>query len=178
MKKAIVILIAVFIIAWSVRIYRINQSPPETTYYDIGDKVVCGDLELNFIESHVDEPAEFEKRFGIKFDNPDGDYKMISIMIDVKNLSAKDISLDYVNEKIGYGFESPVWNSATDPYVCSTVNSFDHYSLPSGESQKFWFLTEINKGCFKKNHWKRVKNDQYIFVFSYNPQRSAVRIKV
>lgn len=178
MKKAIVIALISLIAVWSVRIYSINQSPPVTAYYDIGDKVECGGLELSFIESHIDDPDEFEKRFGIDFENECGDYKMISILIDVKNTSDKDISIDDICEKIGYGFESPVWGSAPDIIVQNKVNSFDRYMLPSGETRKIWFLTEINKKCFKVNNWKRAKNYQYLFVFTYVPQKSAVRIKV
>ena len=96
MKKAIVIALISLIAVWSVRIYSINQSPPVTAYYDIGDRVERDGLELSFIESHIDDPDEFEKRFGIDFENPDGDYKMISILIDVKNTSDKDISIDKI----------------------------------------------------------------------------------
>lgn len=177
MKKAVVILIAVFVIAWSVRILSINQSPPATTYYEIGDKVKCGNFELEFIESHVDDPAEFEERFGVKYENTEGDYKMISICIDVKNISDKDISIDDIYDKIGYGYESAVWRNGISPEACNLVNVYGRYFLSPGDSMKIWFLSEINKISFKKSIWEKVNEYQYIYIFTYIPQRSAVRIK-
>ena len=72
MKKVLLAIIVCFLVFWTGRIISINQNPPITTYYDIGDALDCGDLEVSFVESHLDSSEQFKERFGIESDDSDG----------------------------------------------------------------------------------------------------------
>ena len=164
------------IVFWIGRIVSINQNRPSVTYYNIGDTVDCGDIQLQFLESHIDNSSEFIKRFGVDYNNEEGDYKMVSICIEVTNQSNQDISWSEIFSFLEGGFESSVWASAVDADVTPKINIFDNASLVSGETQKIWFLTEINKACFKESSWKNVEDSQYLYVLSLVPQKTAVRL--
>lgn len=76
MKKIIAAITICFLIFWTGRIISINQNPPTTAYYDIGDTLDCGDLEAVFIESHLDTPEQFKERFGVESNTYDGEHMM------------------------------------------------------------------------------------------------------
>lgn len=176
MKKAIAITMICVLFFWVGRIYNINQNPPITTYYNIGDTIQCGDLELSFSESHIDELKEFNERFGNDYSTND-EIRIISICINVTNKSNNDINWDDVMDFLGCGFESSVWASAIDPNLGSMVNRFSKRSLASGKTQKIWFLSQINKICFKDTSWNKLNSFQFSYVLSLSPSKIAVRVK-
>lgn len=179
MKKAILAIALCVLVFWAGRIYSINRKPQEVTYYSIGDTIDCGDLELCFCESHLDNPDEFEKRFGIEsFSNADGEYRMISICIDVTNKSDNEIGWNEVFDFIECGFESPVWGSAIDPMVGALVNVFYSDTLKPGTTQSIWFLTEVNKSSFRASSWEKIEKYQYVYVLSLVPHKNVVRLEV
>lgn len=179
MKKLMTAIVLCVLVFWTGRIYSINRKPQMVTYYSIGDIIDCGDLELSFVESHLDNPEEFEKRFAIDgFSNIDGDFKMISICIDVTNKSDNDIGWEEVFEFIECGFESPVWASSIDPMVGAQVNVFQSETLKQGATQSIWFLTEVNKSNFRAKSWDTVDDYQYVYVLTLVPQKIAVRLVV
>lgn len=65
MKKILSAFIICFLIFWAGRIISINQNPPIIAYYDIGDTLDCGDLEVSF---HKD--ISFPESIGILIENP------------------------------------------------------------------------------------------------------------
>lgn len=179
MKKLMTAIVLCVLVFWTGRIYSINRKPQMVTYYIIGDIIDCGDLELSFVESHLDNPEEFEKRFAIDgFSNIDGDFKMISICIDVTNKSDNDIGWEEVFEFIECGFESPVWASSIDPMVGAQVNVFQSETLKQGATQSIWFLTEVNKSNFRAKSWDTVDDYQYVYVLTLFPHKIAVRLVV
>ncbi len=178
LKKAIAIIILCFLVFWTARIFSINRNPPSVTYYNMGDTVDCGDLELHFAESHLDSKEEFMARFGLDSAPNEGEYKMLSVCIEVTNRSDSDIGWSEVFGFMECGFESPVWCSVIDPNVMSQVNLVQGESLAPGDSQKIWYLTEVNKVCFKESSWEHVNEYQYNYVLSIDPQKTAVRLEV
>ena len=106
MKKILSAFIICFLIFWAGRIISINQNPPITAYYDIGDTLDCGDLEVSFIESHLDSPEQFKERFDVESDNSDGEHKVISICISATNKSDKEADLDEIFDFLECGFAS------------------------------------------------------------------------
>lgn len=178
MRKIAIVLVLSFAAFWIYRICSINQSKPDVTYYNIGDTVDCGDLELHFAESHLDSPDEFAERFGVDFENIDGDYRMISLCIEVTNKSVEEIGWEDIFDFLECGFESSVWASAVDPFIMSQVNRFNGNYLYPQKKQKIWFLTEVNNVCFRDESWAKINDFQYNYVLSLVPKKTAVRLIV
>ena len=175
-EKGISAVLACLMFFWIGRIVSINRIAPSTLYYDIGDSMDCGEVELLFLESHIDNPNEFTDRFGVNYVNDEAEYRMISICIEVFNKSDKDIAWNEIFSFLEGGFESPTWASTIDPSATSMINILNNNSLASGNSQRIWLLTEINKSCFKDSTWQRIEKTQYIYVLSLVPQKTAVRL--
>ena len=178
MKKIIITVIICFCVFWVGRIYSINQNPPISTYYNIGDTIDCGDLSLQFIESHLDDPYEFKNRFGFEYSDGTGEFKIISFCINATNRSNMDIGWDALFNFLECGFESPVWVSSIDPIPGAHVNVLHNECLKPGKSQKIWFMTKVNKNCFSNSAWEHVNEYQYSYVLSLTPQKTAVRLEV
>ena len=176
MKRIIVVIVACFLLFWTVRIISINQNPPVTTYYDIGDSIDFGDMEVNFVESHLEDPEQFKERFGFEADDSDGECKIISFCISVTNKSDKGADLSDVIERFACGFEGPRWYNAINPEVSHRINRRDEEILSSGETRKIWYVTEIPMKCFRKSTWKHIDEYQYDFVVAFFPQKIAVRL--
>ena len=171
-------LIICVIVFWCGRIYSINQIRPVKTYYDIGDTLDCGDLELYFAESYLDDPYDFNNRFGIDYTPLEDEYKMISICIEVTNISDDDIGWSEILGFLEYGFESPVWSSSIDPIAGSSINRFSREYLVPGESQRIWFSTEVQKACFTNSSWRNIDDYQYSYVLTLVPNKIAVRLDI
>lgn len=178
MRKTVTILVLSIMLFWIFRIYSINQNKPEVTYYCIGDTADCGDLELYFAESHLDSPDEFAERFDVDFENIDGDYRMISLCIEVTNKSVEEIEWENIFDFLECGFESSVWASAVDPFIMSQVNRFNSNYLYPQKKQKIWFLTEVNSVCYRDESWANINDFQYNYVLSLVPKKTAVRLIV
>ncbi|MCR4670527.1 MAG: hypothetical protein K5643_04970 [Saccharofermentans sp.] len=179
MKKVMAVILLCLIVFWSGRIYSINQDPPVSKNYNIGDTVESGDLELYFAESYLEELNEFNTRFGTEFDNgADGECRILSLCIDVTNKSDRDVSWEKVMGFIECGFESPVWASSVDIRLMPMVNIFHSESLAPGHRQKIWFVTPVNKVCFKDSSWENIDDYTYMYVLSLSPQKIAVRLDV
>lgn len=178
MKRIVVAIFLCFFVFWLGRIYSINRIAPDITCYDVGESVVFGDLRLDFDESHLYTPDEFKTRFGLTPDGEYDEYRIISLCIEVTNLSDRSIEWSEVFAVLDLGFESSVWASSTDPMLLSRVNRFNHDNLPSKESQKIWFMTEVNSICFKDSSWENIDDYQYWYVISLVPQKTAVRLVV
>ena len=178
MKKIIAAITICLIVFWTARIISINLNPPITIYYNIGDTLDCGDLEVSFVESHLDNSDKFRERFNVDSDNSCGEHKVISICIDVTNRSTKKVDVDDVMSFLGYGFECPVWASAINPEVTKQVNATSGNSIAPGSSQKIWFVTEVNKLCFKDSTWKHLKEAPFTYILTLSPQKIAVRLNV
>lgn len=178
MKKIILLLVVCVIVFWCGRIFSINQISPVNTYYNIGDTIDCGDLRLYFAESYLEDPSQFNDRFGIQNTVLENDYKMISICIEVTNLSDENIGWNEIFLFLEYGFESSVWASSIDPMVGPSMNRLRGEYLAPGESQKIWFATEIQKVCFKNSTWEKVDDYQYFYVLTSTPQKIAVTLEV
>ena len=163
MKRIIVVIVACFLLFWTVRIISINQNPPVTTYYDIGDSIDFGDMEVNFVESHLEDPEQFKERFGFEADDSDGECKLFSFCISVI-------------ERFACGFEGPRWYNAINPEVSHRINRRDEEILSSGETRKIWYVTEIPRMCFRESTWKHIDEYQYDFVVAFYPQKIAVRL--
>lgn len=177
MKKSIVIFVLCVLIYWCGRIYSINQTPPINNYYNIGDSLDCGDLRLYFAESHLDEPDEFNNRFGIDYGDLE-EYKVLSFCIEVENASAGNIKWSEIFGFLECGFESSVWASSVDPMAGSEINRFNSEYLAPGETQRIWFATDVRKVCFKDSSWEKLSDYQYSYVLSLVPQKIAVRLDV
>ena len=178
MKRIISMLVICAVLFWCGRIYSINQISPIIYYYDIGDVLECGDLELYFAESYLDDPNEFNNRFGIDYVPLEDEYKMLSICIEVTNVSDDNIKWNDIFGFLEYGFESSVWASSVDPMVGPSINKFSSEYLSAGESQKIWFSTEIQKACFKDSSWDNVDDYQYLYVLTLVPHKIAVRLEI
>ena len=178
MKKVIPLIFICLTFFWASKIYSINQHKPEAIVFDIGETVDCGDLELHFDESHLDDLDEFNNRFGVEYNNNSGECKLLSVCIDVKSKSDADIEWDDVFRFLECGFESPVWGSVMNPEIDSAINTFHSDCLAPGESQKIWFVSPVNKVCFKEKSWERIDENQYYYVLSLSPKKIAVRLKV
>lgn len=177
MKKNIATILIFLFVFWIGKIYNINQTRKVVTFYDIGDTADCGDLDLYFVESHLDEQDDFNKRFGIDY-SVTGEHKMISVCIEVTNKSKGNIEWAEVIDFLECGFESQVWASAIDTTVSPMINIFNTDCLKPGMSQKIWFAAEINKACFRNESWKHIDEYQYLYVLSLTPHKTAVRLKV
>jgi hypothetical protein len=178
MKKVIVAFVVCLLFFWTARIISINRNSPITTCYNIGDTLDCGDLEVSFIESHLDDPNEFKKRFGVDSDGSCGEHKVLSICIDVTNRSTIDADMDEVRGFLECGFDSTSWASAIDPEVTKQINATNKNSIAPGSSQKIWFITEVNKVCFKDSSWKHIDELPFMYVLTLSPQKIAVRLDV
>ena len=178
MKKVIPVAIICLLVFWISRIFSINQYPPACTVYNIGDTVDCGDLELHFAGSHLDDPDVFKERFGIEYDNDIGEYKVIWICIDVTSRSDADIEWDDVFSFLECGFESQVWGSVMSPEIDMQINRLNSESLAPGATQSIWFAAPVNKVCFKDSSWEKIDAYQYYYVLSLSPVKTEVRLEV
>lgn len=178
MKKIILMLVICVVLFWCGRIHSINQISPIINYHDIGDVMECGDLKLYFAESYLDDPNEFNNRFGIDYVPLEDEYKMLSICIEVTNVSDNNIEWSNIFGFLEYGFESSVWASSVDPMVGPSINKFSSEYLSPGESQKIWFSTEIQKVCFRESSWENIDDYQYLYVLTLVPQKIVVRLEV
>lgn len=178
MKKIIVVITVCFLVFWTGRIISINQNPPTTAYYDIGDTLDCGDLEAVFIESHLDTPEQFKERFGIESNTYDGEHKVISICISATNKSDKEADLDKIFGLLECGFEAPLWANAIDPEITNQINNFGEEKLAPGETRKIWYVTEISKQCYKESTWNHINEYQFYYILTLSPQKISVRLKV
>ncbi len=178
MKKVIPLVLICLAFFWVSKIYSINLYKPEATIFDIGQTVDCGDLELHFDESHLDDPDEFSKRFGVEYDGNFGECKLLSVCIDVTSRSDADIEWDDVFNFLECGFESSVWGSVMNPDIDRQINILNGECLAPGDSQKIWFVSPVNKVCFKERSWERIDEYQYYYVLSLSPRKIAVRLKV
>ena len=178
MKRIIIAIVVCMFIFWAARIVSINRNPPITTYYNIGDTLDCGDLEIRFIESHLDDTEGFKERFGVVSDNSCGEHKVLSICINVTNRSNKDADIEDVCDFLEEGFECPVWASAINPEVTKQINAVNGKSIAPEGSMKLWFVTEVNKICFKESSWKHLDEFAFTYVLTLSPQKIAVRLNV
>lgn len=178
MKKLLSAITICFLIFWTGRILSINQNPPITTYYDIGDTLDCGDLEVSFIESHLDSPEQFKERFDVESDNSDGEHKVLSICLSATNKSDREADLDDIFDFLECGFEAPQWASAIDPEATRKINNFQDEKLASGKTRTIWYVTEIPKKLYRESSWKHIDENQFCYVLTLSPQKIAVRLKV
>lgn len=178
MKKVIVPIVVCLFVFWTARVISINRNPPITTYYNIGESIDCGDLEVSIVESHLDDPNEFKERFGVDSDDSAGEHKVLSICIKATNRSTTDAELDEVMNFLECGFECPVWASAINPIITKQINAANGKSIAAGKSQKVWFVTEVNKMCFKDLSWKHIDETPFTYVLTLSPQKIAVRLNV
>ncbi len=162
---------------WISRIISINQNNPTTIYYDIGDVVDCGDLELYFVESHLDSVDDFNRRFETNLSDTN-EYKVISLCVEVTNKSSQSVSWNKIVDFLECGFESSVWGSSLNPSLCSKINVFNSDCLLKNESHKIWFVTEVNKVCFRDDSWDRIYEYQYEYVLSLSNPKTTVRLDV
>jgi len=177
MKKVLSVILVCVVVFWAGRIYSINQSSPVTTFYNIGDAVDCGDLELYMVESHLDDLDEFNDRFKTDYSyGSDGECKYISICIDVTNTSDSDIHWDQIFGFLTKGFESQGWGSEVDINIMSKINVFNDDFLNSGSSQKIWFVTTVNKVCYKERSWVNIYDRPFFYVLSPAPHKTVVRL--
>lgn len=177
MRKLVAIILSCFVVFWIGRIYSINQNPPVTQYYNIEDTVNCGDLQLYFAESHFDNSEDINGRFDVDIEYED-DCKVISIRIDVTNMSESDISWDDVFNFIEVGFESSVWQSAPSSLINQRVNKFYSDSLKPGTTQSVWLCAEIKKPWFKESSWENIDQYDYYYVLALDPHKVAVRLEL
>lgn len=178
MKKIIAAISVFFIVFWTGRIISINQNSPITSYYDIGDTLDCGDLEVSFVESHLDSSEQFKERFGIESDNSDGEHKVLSICISATNKSDREAALDDVFDYLECGFEAPMWANAIDPEVTYKINIFGDEKLAPGKTRKIWYVTKVYKTSYKDSSWKHINEFPFTYVLTLSPQKIAVRLKV
>lgn len=178
MKKIIVVITVCFLVFWTGRIISVNQNPPITKYYEIGDILDCGDLEVCFIESHLDTPEQFKERFGVESNTYDGEHKVISICISATNKSDKEADLDKIFDFLECGFEAPLWANAIDPEITNQINNFGEEKLAPGKTRKIWYVTEISKRCYKESTWNHINECQFYYILTLSPQKIAVRLKV
>lgn len=178
MKKIIAAISICLFVFWTARIISINMNPPVTKYFNIGDTLDCGDLEVCFIESHLDTSDEFKGRFGVDSDDSCGEHKVLSICIEVTNKSTKDEDIDEVKGFLMCGFESSSWSSAINPEVTKQINATNGKSIAPGNSKKIWFVTEVNRLCFKDSTWKHIKEIPFTYILTLSPQKIAVRLEV
>lgn len=178
MKKVLLAIIICFLVFWTGRIISINLNPPMTSYYDIGDTLDCGDLEVSFIESHLDSPEQFKERFGVESDNSDGEHKVLSVCISATNKTNTVADLDDIFDFLECGFEAPMWANAIDPVATKQINKFDDNKLAPGKTRKIWYVTEIPKKLYRESSWKHVDENQFYYVLTLSPQKIAVRLKV
>lgn len=178
MKKVIASITVCLFVFWTARIISINRNPPITEYYNIGDTMDCGDLEVLFVESHLDSPYEFKERFGVDSDDSCGEHKVLSICLNVTNKSNKDADIKEVRDFLEEGFESSSWSSAINPEVTKQINEANGESIAPGSTQKIWFVTEVNKMCFKDSTWKIIEESPFTYVLTLSPQKIAVRLDV
>lgn len=178
MKKVLLAIIVCFLVFWTGRIISINQNPPITTYYDIGDTLDCGDLEVSFVESHLDSSEQFKERFGIESDDSDGEHKVLSICISATNKSDKEAALDDIFDFLECGFEAPMWANAIDPEVTLGINNFGEEKLAPGKTRKIWYVTEVPKKLYRESSWKHIEDFQFCYILTLSPQKIAVRLRV
>ena len=178
MKKVIATFSICLFILWTARIISINQNPPVTTYYNIEDTLDCGNLYIRFVESHLDDPNKFKERFGVDSDNSCGEHKVLSICIEVTNKSNENADIDEVKEFLECGFESLSWSSAINPETTKQINGTDGKSIAPGKKQKIWFVTEVNKVCFKNSSWENIDEIPFTYVLTLSPHKIAVRLNV
>ena len=178
MKKIVAAITVCFLVFWTGRIISINQNPPITTYYDIGDTMDCGDLEVNFVESHLDSPEQFQERFGVDSNDWDGELKVLSICISATNKSDKEADLNDIFDFLECGFEAPLWANAINPEVTSEINNWGEEKLAPGRTQKIWYVTEIPKKLYRESSWKHLEDYQFYYILTLSPQKIAVRLKV
>ena len=177
MKRIIAAIAICFLVFWTGRIISINQNPPITTYYDIGDTLDCGDLEVSFVESHLDSPEQFKERFGFESDDSCGEHKVLSICINAANKSDRDADLKEIFDFLECGFESKTWSSAINPKATSKINNFGEEILAPGITRKIWYVTEVNKMCYRDSSWNNINEIQFTYVLTLSPQKIAVRLK-
>lgn len=178
MKKVIASITVCLFVFWTARIVSLNRNPPITIYYNIGDTLDCGDLEVYFVESHLDDPDKFKNRFGVDSDNSCGEHKVLSICIAVTNRSTEDADMSDIRDFLDCGFESSSWSSVINPEVTKQINEANGERIAPGSTQKIWFVTEVNKMCFKDSTWKIIEESPFTYVLTLSPQKIAVRLDV
>lgn len=180
MRKVITIIVICLSALWAVRIVLINQNPPVTDYYNIGDKVEFRGTEVLFCESHLEDPEEFKARTGIDYDNGDvGVCKLVSVCFEVTNKSDKDIKWDSLMEWFDGGFVSPeCWCTAYESKIMQELNMFRGERFSPGEKQKIWFVAIVNKLCFKEKAWERINEREFLYILYCFTNKTAVRISV
>ena len=152
MKKIVAAITVCLFVFWTARIISINRNPPITEYYNIGDTMDCGDS--------------------------CGEHKVLSICLNVTNKSNKDADIKEVRDFLEEGFESSSWSSAINPEVTKQINEANGESIAPGSTQKIWFVTEVNKMCFKDSTWKIIEELPFTYVLTLSPQKIAVRLDV
>ena len=65
-----------------------------------------------------------------------------------------------------------------NPDIDRQINILNGECLAPGDSQKIWFVSPVNKVCFKERSWERIDEYQYYYVLSLSPRKIAVRLKV
>ena len=178
MKKTLTAITICFLFFWTGRIISINQNQPITTYYEINDTLDCGDLELSFVESHLDSPEKFKERFGVESDDSCGEHKALSICISVTNKSDRDADLNEIFDFLDCGFESSTWASAVNPKTTVQINKFQDNKIAPGKKQKIWLVAIVNKMCFKESIWNHISEIEFTYVLTLSPKKIAVRLKV
>ena len=178
-RNILILVVSCFVVIWIGRIYSINQVTPISTFFHIGEHVDCGDIELLFVESHLDNPEVFNNRFNVDCDiDTDDEYKLISICIEVTNTSDNDIGWDSIFQFLDYGFESTVWASSINTTLGASINRLNSECLSPGQSQRLWFIAKVQKTCFKETSWNSINDYQFYYVLSTNPSKVAVILEV
>lgn len=178
MRKAITVVVLCIFALWAWRIIIINQNPPVTDYYNIGDKVEFRGTEISFCESHLEDPEEFKARTGIDFDNgDDGVCKLASVCFEVTNKSDTDIEMNSMMDWFDGGFVSPeCWCTAWESDIMQELNKSGGERLSPGAHQKIWFVAIVNKVCFKEKEWRRINEREFLYILYCFANRTAVRI--
>lgn len=179
MRKVIATVVICLFALWGVRIVLINQNPPVTDYYNIGDKVELKGTEISFCESRLEDPEEFKARTGIDYDNGDeGVCKLISVCFEVTNKSGKDIEWDTLMDWFDGGFVSPeCWCTISEPQIMQELNMFRGERFSTGAKQKIWFAAIVNKKCFKEKEWERINEREFLYILYCFTNRTAVRLR-
>jgi len=181
-KRAVIILgvaAAVFVVLWMYRIWIVNQDPVTVRVHKIGEVIDKGTFSIEATEADLLGADQFEEKFGVDIpDIYDGEYQIICVCLNFRNSTDHAVRWDEIFTYTDMGFETVTWASMIDPLLGNQINILESESLEPGGMQEIWYVTPVNRVCFKDKNWENIRSYDFYYVLSLSPDKETIALDI
>lgn len=181
-KKVLLWVLLCACVFWSCRIYSINRVKEDVQYYTMQDTIDYDGIDIQPREAGLFTAEEFSDRFRISIEDVKAinglEGKFICVCLRFTNHTGADISWDTLMYNAGEGFETTTWCSAPIPGFGAYMNVFRAETFEAGAVQDIWFVTNVDKSCFKQKNWEHIGEYPFYYVLSLWPEKIKIKLDI